>query len=220
MIAAYKKKSNFAALAFVCGITALFIVQQLSFDDRVPALGSVLAWVSGTALICSCWFYLKAKGRSGWWMLLLIIMIFGLIGFALLKDLAKEGVRNPEQPLRNRGGWSVRAGIVGVGLLTIGIAINVVMAMLGSRVARDMEQACIPLIAALESYRTAHRIYPEKLAELVPVYIVDLPRCNRGAINPVNYYRGDDGEYKLTCYTYFVQKHSYASQTRKWYNWD
>ena len=36
------------------------------------------------------WFYVKAKGRSGWWTLLAFLNIFGFVGLWVLKDHATE----------------------------------------------------------------------------------------------------------------------------------
>lgn len=110
-------------------------------------------------------------------------------------------------------------GIVG-GLLAVGFAVNLIWAYFGYQRAQHMEQASVPLIAALERFRTERGAYPAKLEELVPRYIEVLPACSAGETRPVPYFRGDDGEYQLTCYTYFVSKHSYSSKEKKWYEWD
>ncbi len=220
MIAAYKKKAKSAALIFVIGIAVLIVVQRPNSGSLVTALLNLCAWVSLVAFICSCWFYLKAKGRSGWWTLLLSFTIVGLICFALMKDLAKDGVSDPELLAKAQGGWPVWAGIAGGGFLAIGIEITVIGTIRGSNVARNMEQASIPLIAALETFHTERASYPAKLADLVPAYIDSLPRCYENDKQPVGYFLADNTEYTLTCHTYFVQRHSYSSKTRKWYDWD
>jgi hypothetical protein len=110
-------------------------------------------------------------------------------------------------------------GIVG-GLFAVGFAVNMIWAYFGYQRARHMEQASVPLIAALERFRTERGAHPARLEELVPGYIEVLPACSPGETRPVPYFRGDDGEYQLTCYTYFVSKHSYSSKEMKWYEWD
>lgn len=110
-------------------------------------------------------------------------------------------------------------GIVG-GLLAAGILVNVVWAYFGYQRAKHMEQASVPLIAALERFRVERGTHPAKLEELVPGYIEALPACSAGEKRPIPYYRSDDGEYQLTCFTYFVSRHSYSSKEKKWYEWD
>ena len=95
MIAGYKKRGNAAAVIFVIGIAVLIIVEKPNSGSLVTALLTLCGWASLIAFTCSCWFYLKAKGRSGWWMLMLSFTIVGVICFALMKDLAKDGVSNP-----------------------------------------------------------------------------------------------------------------------------
>jgi len=110
-------------------------------------------------------------------------------------------------------------GLVG-GLFAGGIVINLVWAYFGYQTAKHMEQASVPLIAALERFRLEHGAHPAKLEELVPGYIEMLPACSADGKRPIPYFRGEDGEYQLTCYTYFVSKHSYSSKEKKWYEWD
>jgi len=104
--------------------------------------------------------------------------------------------------------------------LVAGIAIILVWAYFGSQRAKHMEQASVPLIAALERFRMERGAHPAKLDELMPGYIEMLPACSEGEQRPVHYFRSEDGEYQLTCYTYFVSKHSYSSKEKKWYEWD
>ena len=61
-------------------------------------------------------------------------------------------------------------GLIG-GLLAAGIAINLVWAYFGYQRAKHMEQASVPLIAALERFRMERGAHPARLEELVPGYI-------------------------------------------------
>jgi hypothetical protein len=110
-------------------------------------------------------------------------------------------------------------GVVG-GLFAVGFVIILIWAYYGTQRAKHMEQASVPLIAALERFRMERGAHPAKLEELVPGYIEMLPACAEGEKRPVHYFRSDDGEYQLTCYTYFVSKHSYSSKEKRWYEWD
>ena len=97
MILAYKKKANTAALIWLIsipiGIFVIFISAVIVNPQTQHSIDLGMALVglfSGIAFVCSCWFYIKAKGRSGWWILMLVFSIVGLIVLALLKDRAKD----------------------------------------------------------------------------------------------------------------------------------
>jgi uncharacterized protein DUF2628 len=126
--------------------------------------------------------------------------------------LAAEGRRQPT------AGRFVM-GLIG-GLLAAGFVVNAIWAYFGYQRARHMEQASVPLIAALDRFRTERGAYPARLDELVPGHIDALPACSPDEKRPVHYFRGDDGEYTLTCFTYFVSRHSYGSKEKRWYEWD
>lgn len=106
------------------------------------------------------------------------------------------------------------------GLFAMGFAIILIWAYFGYQRAKHMEQASTPLIAALERFRMERGAHPAKLEELVPGYIEMLPACSAGEKRPIPYYRSDDGEYELTCFTYVFSRHSYSSKEKKWYEWD
>lgn len=91
MIPAYKKKTNSAGA--VCLVTMIGAAVWVTLSDpKQVGLGSVavplLSLVAGIAFICACWFHIKAKGRSGWWILVLVFNLLGLVILALLRDRA------------------------------------------------------------------------------------------------------------------------------------
>lgn len=68
MIDIYLKKRNIAAGCYVVGMAA--IIAANAADEQ--HLATWFLWPTVAALVAACWFYLKAKKRSGGWMLLLI----------------------------------------------------------------------------------------------------------------------------------------------------
>lgn len=56
--------------------------------QSVNLLLSLLSLVAGVAFTSACWFHIKAKGRSGWWISALVLNLFGLLILILLKDHA------------------------------------------------------------------------------------------------------------------------------------
>jgi hypothetical protein len=61
--------------------------------------------------MCSACFYIKAKGRSGWWILMLVFSLVGILVLALLKDRAagdqSEAVQVPVGFHRKEAGNAV-----------------------------------------------------------------------------------------------------------------
>ncbi len=64
-------------------------------DPKQSGLANVVvplfSLVAGIAFICACWFHIKAKGRSAWWILVLALNLLGIVMLALLKDHATGG---------------------------------------------------------------------------------------------------------------------------------
>jgi len=94
MIPAYKKRTTIAGVAFLAAYIAATIAASAA-NPRDPGLGikvaPLLAMVGGIALLCAVWFYIKAKGRSGWWILLLALNLLGLVILAFLPDRGTPG---------------------------------------------------------------------------------------------------------------------------------
>jgi hypothetical protein len=113
--------------------------------------------------------------------------------------------------------WLVIALIVAIGG---GVLVN--MHLKGEKVRLHMETAAIPLIEALDRYRIANKSYPDKLANLVPTYLPELPACNPQSAKPGMAYNVDkaSGEYYLNCGIGMFAKRQYSSKTRKWTTWD
>ena len=78
MIVAYKKKSEMAVAIWLL-IAVVAIVYVIVIDDKQSASGSLwqqliapmLGVANGIAFPSACWFYVKSKDRSGWWILVL-----------------------------------------------------------------------------------------------------------------------------------------------------
>ena len=115
MIASYKRKANIAgAVCMVALVGPIVLVRVLAWTGhnvlRDVGDTSVLATAIMLALVVpyfyGTWAYLKAKGRSGTWVLLAGTLI-GMIVILLLKDRAKDGQPNspaPEQ--KSRSAWA------------------------------------------------------------------------------------------------------------------
>lgn len=93
MIATYKRKSNIAAA--VTGV-ALILVIVLFVNDRNTWVNSqeiaqFFALIGGAAFYYALWAYVKSKGRSGSWVLLVVFFfVFGLVILIFLKDKSND----------------------------------------------------------------------------------------------------------------------------------
>ena len=99
MITSYKQKANIAGAIFMVALVGpIVLVNVLAWTGhkvlRDMGDASVLANAIMIALVVpyfyGTWAYLKAKGRSGAWVLLAGTLI-GMIVILLLKDHAKDG---------------------------------------------------------------------------------------------------------------------------------
>lgn len=92
MLASYKRKSNIAATAFLVGIVG--DVALISTGHKELWNNTMFATVFGITWAASyfyaLWAYVKAKGRSGAWVLMAFLNVIGLIVLLLLKDLHKD----------------------------------------------------------------------------------------------------------------------------------
>ena len=66
--------------------------------DAKSAIPPLFSLASGISFLVALYFYLKAKGRSGWWMLLMIFSLIGLLVIFFLKDLKKSESGKPLAP--------------------------------------------------------------------------------------------------------------------------
>jgi hypothetical protein len=117
--------------------------------------------------------------------------------------------------------WLVIALMLAL-IVAIGGGVLVDMHLKGEKARVHMESAAVPLIEALDRYRAANKSYPDKLANLVPTYLPDVPACNPQAANPGMAYYVDkvSGEYTLNCGIGMFTKRQYSSRTRKWTSWN
>jgi len=97
MIQAYKKKTGTAGAVCLVAIIAAVVITS-AVDPKQAGLANVvvplLSLVAGIAFVLACWFHIKAKGRSGWWMLVLPLNLLGLVILALLKYRATGDEKN------------------------------------------------------------------------------------------------------------------------------
>ncbi|ARV19915.1 hypothetical protein AEP_02990 [Curvibacter sp. AEP1-3] len=93
----YEKGRNLSALAFY--MLLLVVSSAFIWGHLLPAaVGSgvalalpVLSTLTAIALLALCWFYVKTKGRSGWWVLLVpCLNIFGILVLVLLRSESRQ----------------------------------------------------------------------------------------------------------------------------------
>ncbi|NYS35127.1 hypothetical protein HZZ02_15705, partial [Streptococcus danieliae] len=86
MIAEYLKQRNIAAACYVIGMGAAIALNA----SGQRALTEWLVWPVFAALVAACWFYLKAKKRSGGWLLLLPLNVVALIIYWWMEDCSEK----------------------------------------------------------------------------------------------------------------------------------
>ncbi len=93
----YERGKNVAALAFcllLLVVSAAFIWGHLLPASVANGLALALPFLSmsaGVALLAVCWFYVKGKGRSGWWVILVpLLNIIGILVLVLLRNEARD----------------------------------------------------------------------------------------------------------------------------------
>jgi uncharacterized membrane protein HdeD (DUF308 family) len=90
MIAEYKRKSGRAAYVCLGVLAVATLAGMFGYQPNTRGaelLGAVLGCVLGISFVYAAWFYIKAKGRSGWWILLLLLNLVGIVILALLKRI-------------------------------------------------------------------------------------------------------------------------------------
>jgi hypothetical protein len=104
VIKQYKRKCNIysviGGLALVVGVSLPFFDLPVEIKATVPIAFAIF----GAALYVTCWYYIKAKGRSGWW--LLAPAFLNMIGLVLLLCLQDRGDRVQERPRTQMSGWA------------------------------------------------------------------------------------------------------------------
>src|SRR5450631_2892040 len=97
MIASYKRKANIAGAICMATLLGLFVLGRVLAwtghnvtGEDINALSVAFMIPFGVSYLYGMWAYLKAKGRSGAWVLLAASLI-GMIVIPLLKDHAKDG---------------------------------------------------------------------------------------------------------------------------------
>lgn len=99
MIPVHKKRMAIAGVIGVMACVAAAAVASAA-NPREPGWGmkvaQSLAAVGAVALLFTLWSYVKAKGRSGWWLLALLLSFVGLGILAFLPDRGSAGVVAPE----------------------------------------------------------------------------------------------------------------------------
>lgn len=94
------------------------------------------------------------------------------------------------------------------------------------------QKQAIKVIQALEVYKQDNNVYPAKLEELVPRYLVSLPKPKLGSARTNRFYynrgyelwqkseRDDPQKYCLTYFIFYVARTTYIPSQHKWVNWD
>ncbi len=89
MIAEYQKKTSVAGVVCLAAVVGVLVLAALT-DPKDAGIGSIfgalLSMIAGVAFIYAAWCHIKAKGRSGWWILVLVFNLLGILILALLKD--------------------------------------------------------------------------------------------------------------------------------------
>ena len=92
MIASYKRKSGVATVIFAISITSAIALTPSGANlwERGP-FGPLLGITYVVAFFLAFWWYIKAKGRSEAWILMLSLNLLGMVVILLLKDYCKDG---------------------------------------------------------------------------------------------------------------------------------
>lgn len=161
--------------------------------------------------------YAKGSGRSLAWGLLalwaIVGPIIGLLAFARNKKQASDIGEN-KKPL---GRFTK-----GLAILFLSVMGFMLVAFFVIPPIEDMKNAAVPVIAALDKYRSVKGGYPDSLDKLVPEYISEVPGCKPGTPQPrMRYWLAkDSGEYMLMCPRFVYSRQSYSSETKRWGTYD
>ncbi|BBB59941.1 hypothetical protein UNDKW_1668 [Undibacterium sp. KW1] len=86
MIPSYIKKRNLAVTIYLTGMCTVIYRSHVLGPAKSDIYSGILALVLYGVLIAACWFYLKAKKRSGAWLILIPLNIVAFIIYALMED--------------------------------------------------------------------------------------------------------------------------------------
>ncbi len=86
MISEYLEKRTIAASIYVISVGVCMWLKHIGEETYID----LLLVPGGLALIAACWFYLKAKNRSGAWLLLLPLNVIALLIFWSMEDCSNE----------------------------------------------------------------------------------------------------------------------------------
>ena len=103
MIKEHQRRSNVGVgLGILFNLIALQVLSAAEASDELGLyLMAVLFGTAGSAFfIWGCVNYAQGKGYSGWWGLLGLLSIFGLLALVLMRDRYKDG-RPPVLPPTN-----------------------------------------------------------------------------------------------------------------------
>lgn len=85
---------------FLPGWSGWSPVQGADRNSPVHSLFQAFLLAASVSFLLGCWFLVKAKGRSGWWVLApMLLQIIGLIVILGLQDRAKQSSIPAEQRL-------------------------------------------------------------------------------------------------------------------------
>ena len=90
MIQEQLRKRNIAAGAYLVGMGVLMYRHNLPEYQQHDPVAHVLMYPLALAYIAACWFYLKAKGRSGAWLLLMPLSLIALLVYWGMDDCSEE----------------------------------------------------------------------------------------------------------------------------------
>lgn len=90
VIATHKKAANIAG-GIALGALALLMLGQSLMAEPTPSLGmgllfQIIVYIFAGAYFYGIWEYVRAKNRSGWWALLGLLSVIGLIAVLVLED--------------------------------------------------------------------------------------------------------------------------------------
>jgi hypothetical protein len=97
MIVEYQLKSRtaayWAATLVLCFVAALVLANE-SDGGYIEYVLPLLVLAAVVAVFAFAWFFLKARGRSPAWMLLLVFNILGLLALVCLGDKSNNAPRS------------------------------------------------------------------------------------------------------------------------------
>ena len=90
MIDIYRKYRNASAIGYVVSMVCAIWRRPLLHVFEGSGVSILMAYITLGLLVATCWFWLKAKKRSGLWLMLLPANLIALLVYALLEDRSEE----------------------------------------------------------------------------------------------------------------------------------